>query len=212
MRATVLVTGFDPFGGEEINASGEVVKRLEDSTFDNAEVSTRILPTDFSRAPRALEDAIRDSAPEVVICLGQARGRSQVTPERVAINAADARRIPDNADRRPLDEPVAADGPAAYWSTLPVREIEATLLACGIPARISNTAGTFVCNQVFYSLMHLLATRRSPTRGGFIHVPVLPEQALEEAAPSMTLALSVRAVELAIEVAVRAALRALKSQ
>ena len=201
MTRRVLVTGFDPFGGEEINASAETVKRLKTAPPANLDLSVRILPTEFVRAPLVLEKAIQLLEPELVICLGQARGRHCITPERIAINVSDARRMADNAGDRPTDVPVVEDGPTAYRSTLPVRAIEERLRTNGIPAQVSNTAGTFVCNHVFYSLMHLISTSRPEIMGGFIHVPVLPEQVSEEPAPSMSLDDITRGVRLAISTA-----------
>lgn len=202
MARRVLVTGFDPFGGEKINASREVVRALGSDTVSGVELTTRELPTEFGRAPRVLVEAVRNLEPEVVVCLGQARGRPQVTPERVAVNVADAPRIPDNAGLRPTDEPVVEGGPVAYRSTLPVKEIVAALKRVGIPAAVSDTAGTFVCNSVFYRLMHLLGTERPSIRGGFVHVPVLTEQAPDGSSPSMPLGDIVRAVELVISTSV----------
>lgn len=201
MPRRVLVTGFEPFGGEEINASGEVVKRLASGPASNLDLSVRILPTEFARAPHELETAIQSLEPEVVICLGQARGRHYITPERIAINVTDSLLLADNAGDRPAEEPVVEGGPAAYWSTLPVKAIEKRLRTSGIPARVSNTAGTFVCNQVFYALMHSISTRLPEVKGGFIHVPILPEQASEEPAASMTLDDVSRGIHLAISTA-----------
>ena len=198
MARRVLVTGFEPFGGEEINASGKVVKRLEANPAPNLDLSFRILPTEFARAPQALEKTIQSLEPEVVICLGQARGRHCITPERIAINVTDASMLADNAGDRPDSGPVVEDGPAAYWSTLPIKAIEKRLRTGGIPAQVSNTAGTFVCNQVFYALMHLISTRRPEVRGGFIHVPILPEQVSNEPASSMSLDDVARGIQLAI--------------
>ena len=199
----MLLAAFEPFGGGELNSSLEVLGRLEGGGIPGVELFTRVLPTEFGAAPRTLLEEIRHTSPGVVVCLGQARGRAAVTPEQVAINVAHAREQPDNAGERPEDEPVVPGGPAAYFSTLPVREIEAELQRNGLPSAISYTAGTFVCNAVFYALMHALANHYPRTRGGFVHLPVLPEQAPEGDTPTMPLDNLVRATQLATTVAAR---------
>lgn len=170
---TVLLTGFDPFGGDTINPSWEAVSRLHGETIAGRHVVAEQLPTTFAGAPRALRASLRRHAPELVLCVGQAGGRAALSLERVAINVNDAR-IPDNAGAQPVDTPIVARGPAAYFTTLPIKAMHADLRAAGIPAEISQTAGTFVCNQVFYVLMHALAGTR--VRGGFVHIPFLPQQ------------------------------------
>lgn len=170
---TVLLTGFDPFGGDTINPSWEAVSRLHGETIAGRCVAAEQLPTTFAGAPRALRAALRRHVPELVLCVGQAGGRAALSLERVAINVNDAR-IPDNAGAQPVDTPVVARGPAAYFTTLPIKAMHADLRAAGIPAEISQTAGTFVCNQVFYVLMHAFAGTR--VRGGFVHIPFLPQQ------------------------------------
>ncbi len=171
----VLVTGFEPFGGEALNASIEAVRRLP-QRIGVMEIVTAELPTSYSRSIPALEAAIARSSPDLVLCVGQAGDRAALCVERVAINLQDAR-IPDNDGARPADAPVVAGGPAAYLSTLPVRAVVAALHAAELPAQLSMSAGTFVCNHVFYGLMRLAAARKLPFRGGFLHVPCLPEQA-----------------------------------
>ncbi len=170
---SVLLTGFDPFGGDTINPSWEAVSRLHGETIAGRRVVAEQLPTTFAGAPRALRAALRRHAPELVLCVGQAGGRAALSLERVAINVKDAR-IADNAGAQPVDIPVVARGPAAYFTSLPIKAMHAELRAAGIPAEISQTAGTFVCNQVFYVLMHALAGTR--VRGGFVHIPYLPQQ------------------------------------
>ena len=170
----VLLTGFDPFGGDTINPSWEAVSRLHGETIADRQVVAVQLPTTFGGTPRGLRAALRKHTPELVLCVGQAGGRAALSLERVAINVNDAR-IPDNAGAQPIDTPVVARGPAAYFTTLPIKAMHADLRAAGIPAEISQTAGTFVCNQAFYVLMHALAGSR--VRGGFLHIPYLPEQA-----------------------------------
>ena len=164
-----LVTGFDPFGGGTINASTEVVRQLP-SRIGHLEISVVQLPTSYARAPAALLEAITSFDPELVLCVGEAGDRTALCVERVAINIQDAR-IPDNDGAQPVDTPIVPGGPSAYFSTLPVRAAVAALNAAEVPAEISMSAGTFVCNQVFYTLMHLAALRGQPFCGGFLHVP-----------------------------------------
>ena len=180
--ARVLMTGFAPFGGEPVNPSWQAVSLLGARRDDVAAVE---LPCEFAASLPALRAAFLEHRPSLVVCVGQAGGRLEVTPERVAINLVDAR-IPDNAGERPVDVPVVPDGPAAYFTTLPVKACVAAIRAAGVPASVSHTAGTYVCNQVFYGLMHLLAELPG-VRGGFVHVPFSPEQvaASGKAAPSL---------------------------
>lgn len=201
---TVLLTGFDPFGGDAVNPSWFAVERLRGEILAGHRIETAQLPTAFERAPRALRAAIRRHRPALVLCIGQAGGRSAISFERVAINVIDAR-IPDNDGAQPVDAPVAKGGPAAYFSTLPIKSLRAALLSAGIPAEISQTAGTFVCNQVFYALMRSLARLPAPRpRGGFVHVPFVPEQAGgRREVPSMPLDTMVAGLRIAIETALR---------
>jgi len=194
-----LVTGFEPFGDDSVNPSLETLGRLPPRLGDLV-LMTRVLPTAFGRALDALDDAIATTGPDIVLCLGLAGGRAALSLERVAINIDDAR-IPDNDARQPIDLPVVAGGPAAYFATLPVKAAAAALREAGLPAVVSNTAGTFVCNHVFYGLMHLAATRPG-MRGGFLHLPYLPEQAArQDGAPSLALDDIVRGVEIVLRVA-----------
>ncbi len=198
---TILVTGFEPFGGESENPSQEIARQLNGHVVARHRLIGRILPCVFGAANRELRGLLDEFQPAAVICVGQAGGRKEITPERVAINVDDAR-IPDNAGAQPVDRPVVPRGPAAYWSTLPIKAIVATLRAHEIPAAVSQTAGTFVCNHVFYGLMHELARCRG-VRGGFIHVPWMPEQAKRQGRsrpPSLSLATMVEAIALAAEV------------
>ena len=197
-----LVTGFEPFGADAVNPSREAVLRLP-SRIGGLTVETRIVPTVFGRAIAVLEDAIVATHPDIVLCVGLAGGRAELSLERVAINVDDAR-IPDNDGQQPIDRPIVAAGPAAYFTGLPVKAAVAALREVGLPAIVSNTAGTFVCNHIFYGLMHLVASRRLPVRGGFLHVPYLPEQAAGLAsiqAPSMALDDIVRGIEIILRVA-----------
>ena len=170
----VLVTGFEPFDGDPINPSWLVAQALQGRRLQGTRVHAVQLPCRFGEAITCLQAAMRLHQPMLVLALGQA-GREVISLERVAINVDDAR-IPDNNGAQPIDEPVRRGAPAAYFSSLPIKAMLAALQRAGIPAEVSQTAGTFVCNHVFYGLMHTL--RRQPgVRGGFVHVPLLPEQA-----------------------------------
>lgn len=158
----MIVTGFEPFGGAEVNASWEAVKRMEG-------VEKRLLPVSFARA-RDEMDALVAEMPDAILCVGEAGGRSAISVERIAVNWMDAR-IPDNDGAQPVDESILPDGPAAYLSTLPTRDIVERLGEAGIPAELSYTAGTYVCNCAFYALMDAIARSGKPIPGGFIHVP-----------------------------------------
>jgi pyroglutamyl-peptidase len=195
-----LVTGFEPFGGEAVNPALEAVQRLP-AQHGALDIVTATLPAVFGRALDALEDAIVAADPDIVLCVGQAGGRAALSLERVAINVDDAR-IPDNAGQQPIDRAIVAGGPAAYFATLPIKAAAAALRDAGLPAVVSNTAGTFVCNHVFYGLMHLAASRRLRLRGGFLHVPFLPSQAARQHdAPSMALDDIARGIEIVLGVA-----------
>ncbi len=196
----ILLTGFEPFGGEVINPSWEVARSLHGHVIAGATVHARCLPTTFGGAPRALAEAIAVVRPGLVVALGLASGRSEISIERVAVNLIDAR-IADNAGERPRDLPVRADAPAAYFSTLPLKAMRNALRAAGHPAGLSLSAGAFVCNQVFFELQHQFAGRGIPS--GFIHLPALPEQAAraQPTVPSMGLAAQIDAIKLAVAVA-----------
>ncbi|MGW2255566.1 pyroglutamyl-peptidase I [Kitasatospora sp. NPDC001660] len=180
----VLLTGFEPFDGADVNPSWEVARLVADNPPEGLLVTAVRLSCVFGRAAEELRTAMGECAPDLVVCLGQAAGRPDVTVERVAINVDDAR-IPDNAGAQPVDAPVVPGGPAAYFATLPVKACVAAVREAGLPASLSHTAGTFVCNHVFYALMHLIATERPAVRGGFVHIPALPEQVLDRAQPSL---------------------------
>lgn len=198
---TILITGFEPFGGESRNPSQEIAHALNGRVIGNAQVTGAVLPCVFGDSIRELKRLLRQHRPALVLCLGQAGGRAEITPERVAINVDDAR-IADNAGQQPVDHPVVRGGPAAYWSTLPIKAIVSALRRQGLPAAVSQTAGTFVCNHVFYGLMHVLSREEGGVRGGFIHVPFLPEQA-KDTQPSIELEDMVAAIEIAAEVALK---------
>lgn len=184
MSARILLTGFDPFGGEAVNPTAQIAQALDGQRLGHdsrtAQVQSLVLPTVFGVALERLHAAVdsalhsADSPLVLVLALGQASGRCELSVERVAINVDDAR-ISDNAGAQPVDTPVVSGGPAAYFSTLPIKAMVAALHAAGHPASISQTAGTFVCNHVFYGLQHHL--RATPVRSGFMHVPCVPEQA-----------------------------------
>ena len=196
-----LVTGFEPFGDDPVNPALEALHLLP-PRLRNLSLTTVLLPTVFGQALDVLAEAVDAAEPDIVLGVGLAGGRAALSLERIAINLDDAR-IPDNAGRQPIDTPVVAGGPAAYLTTLPIKAAVAALRQAGLPAIVSNTAGTFVCNHLFYGIMHLAATRRWPMRGGFLHVPFLPEQAARhDGAPSMALADIVRGIELVLEVAI----------
>jgi pyroglutamyl-peptidase len=197
---TVLITGFEPFDGAEINPSQEIARNLHGMVIAGHTVVGALLPCVFGAAIPELQRLLRVHRPALVICVGQAGGRAAITPERVAINIDDAR-IPDNAGAQPVDRPVVRGAPAAYFSTLPVKAIVAAWCAAGVPSEMSQTAGTFVCNHVFYGLMHALRARKG-VRGGFIHVPFLPEQA-QKGQASLPLEDMVFGVALALETALR---------
>jgi pyroglutamyl-peptidase len=204
----VLLTGFEPFAGDRLNPSALIVEALAGTEIAGARVEGRILPCVFGRAIAEAIRAVDDVTPEVVIALGQAGGRTAITVERVAINVDDAR-IPDNAGAQPIDRPILADGPAAYFSTLPIKAMVAALQERGIAAAVSQTAGTFVCNHVFYGLRHHLA-HQPHVRAGFVHVPWLPEQAAARPGdPSLPLAVQVEAVRVLVAVALTAGERRL---
>ncbi len=196
----ILLTGFEPFGGEAINPSWEVARALQGQVIAGAVVQARCLPTAFGAAPAALAAALAEVRPVVAISLGQASGRTEISIERVAVNLVDAR-IADNAGDRPQDVAIRAEAPAAYFSTLPIKAIRNGLRAAGHPAGLSLTAGAFVCNQVFFELQHQLAGQGM--KSGFIHIPALPEQAArsQPTVASMSLAAQVEAIKLAIAIA-----------
>ena len=194
----VLVTGFDPFGGDVVNPSWQAVQALHGKRIAGHRIVAARIPTVFDHSIQVLRALLKEHRPVLAICTGQAGGRAALSLERVAINVNDAR-IPDNALAQPVDTPVIPAGPAAYFSSLPIKAMLAALEREGIRAEVSQTAGTFVCNHVFYGLMHALATQRelAGVRGGLIHVPWLPEQGQ----PAMPLEDMVRGLKAAIRCA-----------
>ncbi len=199
---TVLLTGFEPFEQEPINPSWEAVRALDGERIGDAVIVARQLPCVFGKAIDAMSALVASLHPDVVIAVGQAGGRTEMSVERVAINVDDAR-IADNAGAQPIDITIAETGPAAYFSTLPIKTIVRDMRAAGVPAMVSQTAGTFVCNHVFYGLMHTLAQRNeNATRGGFIHIPYLPEQAARHpGAPSLALDTLIAGLRVAVSAA-----------
>lgn len=201
---TILLTGFEPFNGAAINPSWEAARALDGWTGPGFTVVARQLPCEFGRVNIALLEAVEAIHPDIVIAVGQAGGRPEISVERVAINIDDAT-IVDNAGAQPIDTAIIADGPVAYFSSLPIKAIVQALRLRGFPAGVSQTAGTFVCNHVFYGLMHH-AVGHAGLQAGFIHVPFLPEQAADrpERPPSMALKDIVDGLRIAVEVAVTA--------
>lgn len=192
----VLLTGFTPFNGEVINPAYEAIKLV---SISNATLIKVEIPTVFGKSINQLADILDKEQPDLVILVGQAGGRSSIQLERVAINIDDAN-IPDNEGQKPVDQPIVANGPTAYFTKLPIKAIHRALTDAEIPCQISNSAGTYVCNHLFYGLMHFINSRYPNMRGGFIHVPYIPVQVLNKPnQPSMNLNDIVKALELIIE-------------
>jgi len=197
----VLVTGFEPFGGERVNPSIEAVKRLSDK-IAGADIIKFEIPTVFNKSIRKLEKILEDEKPDITICVGQAGGRNRISVERVAINISDGR-IPDNEGYQPVDEIIFEDGDTAYFARLPIKKIIKELNDRNIPAEVSNTAGTYVCNHLMYGLLYNINKKYPNMMGGFIHIPFLPEQVIDKPnMPCMSLDLIVEGLTIAIEVAV----------
>ncbi len=181
----ILVTGFDPFGGEAINPATESVKQLPDEIL-GVQILKREIPTVFDRSIEVLYGILKEEQPDVVICVGQAGGRPNITVERIAINQDDAR-IPDNDGKQPIDRTIFEEGPAAYFSTLPIKAMVRDMKEAGIPAAVSNTAGTFVCNHIMYGALHYAALHQPSLKAGFVHIPYLPMQTVDKPTmPSMS--------------------------
>ncbi|MCA9919627.1 MAG: pyroglutamyl-peptidase I [Anaerolineales bacterium] len=190
-----LVTGFEPFGQSSINPSEQVVQQLATMQFGDFEVATAVLPVHRTRGPEGLRTAVTQTNPDAVVCLGEAGGRAAISIERVAVNLLDYG-IADNDGQQVQDEPIEPDGPAAYFTTLPVRQLKEAIQATGIPAELSLSAGAYLCNQVTYELLHFLAQQQLAVPAGFVHLPFLPQQvaALPRNYPSMALETMVTAV------------------
>jgi len=199
---TILLTGFEPFGGEQSNPSWLAVQQLDGYQLDDeVQIVSRQLSCVFEQSQQELKAALAELNPVLVLALGQAGGRTELCFEKVAINFIDAR-IADNAGQQPVGRPVVTDGPTAYFTTLPIKAMVNSLKQHGIPATVSYTAGTYVCNTVFYALMHQL--KNSPkVRAGFLHIPYAPEQAVGKAVASMPVDMAVRALKLCLPVALQ---------
>jgi pyroglutamyl-peptidase len=200
---TVLVLGFEPFAGETVNPSAEIARHLDAELIAGHRIISSVLPVSFAEAPLRLAELLDRHQPALVLALGQAGGRPTISLERVAINLIDAR-IADNEGLQPVDVPIVHDGPGAHFPSLPLKAMAAHLGNLGVPVSLSLSAGTFVCNQTFYWLMHLLASEHPQARGGFVHVPWLPEQAARHPGePGMSLDLMLSGIRAAIECALR---------
>ncbi|TOY85473.1 pyroglutamyl-peptidase I [Levilactobacillus brevis] len=193
----LLITGFDPFGGEQTNPAIEAVKRLP-AAIAGATVVPLEIPTVFGTCAEVVRQAIITEQPDVVLSVGQAGGRSALTPELIAINLDDGR-IPDNAGFQPVDQPIQPNGPAAYFTQLPVKAMARAIRQAGLPSHVSTTAGTYVCNHIMYQVQHLRATEFPQLQAGFIHIPFLPEQVVQRSGvPSLSLTDDVRGLTAAI--------------
>lgn len=207
MPAKILVTGFAPFGGESVNPSWQAARRLDGWAAAGDVVVAREIPCAFAASLAALEAAVTELRPKAVISVGQAGGRADLSIERIAINLDDAE-APDNDGEQPVDTPVIAGAPAAYFSSLPVKAILDAMRKAGLPASLSNTAGGFVCNHLFYGACHLRARRFKTMRVGFIHVPYAPAQgAHHPAAPTMAVETIVEGLKIAVETTIDIAAR-----
>ena len=196
---TILLTGFEPFGGEAVNPSWEAVRQLDGWECRGHRIAARLMPCVFGASLDALDLAVAETDPVALLGVGQAQSRAELSLERVAVNLDDAR-IPDNAGNQPVDAPVVAGGPAAYFASLPVKTIAAALRDAGIPAGLSHSAGSFVCNHLFYGACHLRAVRRPSLRVGFLHIPLAPEQAVRHpGSPSMAVEQVVAGLRIAVE-------------
>ncbi len=194
----VLLTGFEPFGGESLNPAQEAVRMVKEN-IKGADVVKCYVPVVFGKAIETVYQAMKKENPDVVLLIGQAGGRYEITPERVAINCDDGR-IPDNEGNQPVDQPVFADGPAAYFSTLPIKKMVEYMKKANVPAAVSNTAGTYVCNHLMYGTLYHIAKEFPNTIGGFMHVPFLHEQVMnKKETPSLSIDDVVKGIEASIE-------------
>lgn len=198
---TLLLTGFEPFGGSPVNPSQQVIETLAAEGIEGFNLETLLLPVDRMKAPGILHRSLDRLEPDIALCLGEASGRSRISIERVAVNLMDFR-MPDNTGQTAEDEPVIPGAPAAYFTSLPHRDVLNALLEAGIPAELSMSAGTYLCNQVCFFLMHHRALRGWDIPAGFIHLPSLPEQAAAArgGVPSMSLELMAKAVRIVVGV------------
>lgn len=197
----IILAAFDPFGGESINPALEAVKQVQ-SSIEGYTVEKLEVPTVFHRSMEVLREKILERDPGIILVVGQAGGRSGISLERIGINVDDAR-IPDNEGNQPVDEKIVPGGPDAYFSNLPIKAMAKSIREAGIPAAVSNTAGTFVCNHILYGLLHFIHTERPRARGGFIHVPFIPAQVTDKPGqPSMASKDITKAIEAALRAAV----------
>lgn len=194
----ILLTGFDPFGGEKVNPASEAVKKVKDN-INGAEIIKIVIPTVRNKSLEEIEKAIEKYNPDIVISVGQAGGRFGITPERVAINVDDFR-IKDNEGNQPIDEKVREDGESAYFSNLPIKAMVENMNKNDIPASVSNTAGTFVCNHVMYGIMYMIDKKYKNMKGGFIHIPYMTSQVINKKDTAyMSLDEIVKGLEFALE-------------
>ena len=195
----ILVTGFDPFGGDKINPAYEAVKMIP-SEVAGATIVKEEIPVVFGKCGEVLGRLIEKHRPDVVMCVGQAGGYSSIAVEKIAVNLAEAR-IPDNENQQPSDEAIVEGGPTAYFATLPVKAMVKTIKDHGIPAKVSYSAGTFVCNDIMYRLLHMINCKYPEIRGGFVHVPFDTAQVVDrpDGTPSMPIATIAKSLEYAIE-------------
>jgi len=194
----ILITGFDPFGNEPINPAFEAVKLLPD-TIAGAEIIKLEIPTVFNKCDVVVEEAVVKYSPDVVLSIGQAGGRFDISVERVAINIADGR-IPDNDGYQPIDQPIRKDGPSAYFASVPVKAMAEKIRGKGVPASVSYTAGSYVCNFIMYCVLHSIATKYPNMRSGFIHVPFMPSQGIGKPVNTPTMAIETIATAIAAAV------------
>lgn len=208
----ILLTGFEPFGGSLENPSMQVAQALEGRIIGKCQVHTAILPVEGKRMPRVLRKALESLQPDAVLGLGEAPRRAVISIERVAVNLQDYS-IPDNRGIRRSDAPIRSDGPAAYFCTLPVRKILTAILAAGIPAELSLSAGAYLCNHLMYTVLDYFAIEQKTVPAGFIHLPSLPSQVIDRkpACPSMSLEVSVKAVSIAVGIIAKEILRGSRS-
>ncbi|MFZ5847579.1 MAG: pyroglutamyl-peptidase I [Actinomycetota bacterium] len=206
MPTTILVTGFEPFGGMPVNPTEQLVSALDEAAVPGVTLHTAVLPVAYDECANVVRDLLDRHEPDAVIACGLAAGRTAVTPERIAVNVKDTasdQSIADNTGRRPSDEPIVPDGPDGLFSTLPVREIVVALQAAGIPAAISNTAGTYICNNTMYAVLDHLRRAGRNVPAGFLHFPASTEMAVgDPRLPSLPMATMERALQVAIDTVV----------
>lgn len=194
----ILVTGFDPFGGEKINPAWEAVKQLPTNINGN-EIKLVQIPTVFEKSAIVMKEAVEQFKPDAILCIGQAGGRVDITPERVAINIDDAR-IPDNVGNQPIDTVIKTDGAPAYFTTLPIKAMVTAMKEQGVPSSVSNSAGTFVCNHIMYQALYYASQSTADIKAGFIHVPFIPEQVVNKPnQPSMAIETIIKGLTICLE-------------